>query len=119
VTGLNKERLNGYSIEGEFVKPPFYVVPGDVILDCSKVGSRKHVECVYTVMRVREDGHFEEIGRYDAGEERRGWAPEVWPFIEEALGQERPNPLAAFSDEELLAECRRRGLLADTISLQV
>jgi len=119
VTGLNKERLNGYSIEGEFVKPPFYCVPGDVILDCSKVGSRKHVECIYTVMRVREDGHFEEVGRYDAGEERRGWAPEVWPFIEEALGQERPNPLAAFSDEELLAEVRRRGLLADTISLQV
>jgi len=35
VTGLNKERLNGYSIEGEFVRPPFYITPGDVILDCS------------------------------------------------------------------------------------
>jgi len=119
VTGLNKEKLNGYSILGEFVKPPFYVTPGDVILDCSVTGSRKHPNYTYTVMRVREDGHFEKVGRFDAGEDKRGWAPEVWPFIEQALGREKPNPLAAFSDKELLAEVRRRGLLADTISLQV
>jgi len=29
---------------------------------------------------------------------------------EEAIEQERPNPLAAFSDEELIAEFRRRGM---------
>lgn len=110
VTGLDKTRTNGYSILGEFVKTPFYANAGDLVLDCSIGGSRKHQVKAYHLCRVEEDGSLTMI---EEVEHSREWAVNFWDAIEKNLPEAKgdDNPLAVFSDEEILAEARRRGLV--------
>ena len=58
---------------------------------------------------VDGDGKLEIVKKLS--NEGREWAVNLWEAIEEALPGVEENPLAAFSDEEILAEARRRGLI--------
>lgn len=117
VTGLDKSKVNGYSILGEFMRKDAvdnYVV-GGLYLDCGIGGSRKNQNKEYTLFTVLADGSCEIVA--EAGDSR-DWAVELWPAIEafhaaQAAGEEdeADNPLAAFDTDVLIAELRRRGAL--------
>lgn len=140
VTGMDKTKTNGYSIEGSFVNGPHWVMPGSIFIDCSIGGSRKNQSHHYHLFRVNDDGTATIL----AYAKSKTWAIEFWPAIGEALatvpkkeaGEEPkkipwpeeseidPNPWVAaasrvkmiknLSDEEILAEARRRGLIPAT-----
>ncbi len=109
ITGLNKAQTNGFSLQGEFLNGPAWIAPGTLILDCSKAGSRNYPVTTYHLIKVGGDGtgillQIEEIRR------ARDWAVRFWEKIEENLNQ-KENPLAGFSNDEILMEAQRRGLI--------
>jgi hypothetical protein len=142
VTGLDKTKMNGYSIEGEFVNGPAWVTPGSIFVDCSKDGSRKNIREHHHLFRINDDGTAT-ILSYAC--ESRTWAIEFWPAIEEALKavpkvEAQPEPkkipwpeeeesetdqnpwiaashrikmIESLSNDEILAEARRRGLIPE------
>jgi len=107
VTGLDKSVANGYSIKGDFMRKgtDIYTV-GGVYLDCDIGGSRKNLRRDFRLFRVLEDG-VDVLADDTSGS--RDWAVGFWDAIEEELSVE-VNPLAAFSDAELVAELGRRGI---------
>lgn len=85
IDGLDRTKTNGYSLLGEFVRLPTYFFPGDLLLDCSIGGSRKHHEKWYNLLRVNEDGTLTHLKTVHHSKE---WAINLWEVIEENLLEE-------------------------------
>ena len=111
VTGLDKSKNNGYSIQGAFVKAGDYkenYQPG-LYLDCSKNGSRKNQIWNYHLFKLDEDGFHLLQTVEDGG---RTWAVEFWEKIEEELNGNKSevtaediiNSLYEKYDEKLIKE---------------
>lgn len=114
IIGLNKTKTNGFSLLGSFVdngKSGDYIIEsGKLYLDCGIGGSRKNQEKQYKLFTI----HNDELIILAEATSYRGtnhtWATELWPEIEKFLGAEKENPLEKFSDAELLAELKKRGI---------
>jgi Zn-finger nucleic acid-binding protein len=88
ITGIDKTHTSGYSLKGEFLKDrPVWLKPGDLILDCSIAGSRKHQTKAYHLMQVQKDGTLKEL-YHDPPEypyHNKEWAVNMWDVIEKHL----------------------------------
>lgn len=109
VTGLDKTKNNGYSILGEFttIHKGMNQLQDGLYLDNNKDGSRKNQTSNYTLFSVKGDSLAIVKKVEDGG---RDWALHLWEEIEKYFG-EAESPLAKYTDEEILAEAKRRGLM--------
>ena len=90
VTGIDKSKTNGYSIQGEFFgfggdmkKNPAgseMLKIGSLILECSIEGSRKNQSREYKLVKILNDS-FELL----IEEEGSDWATDLWEIIEQNL----------------------------------
>lgn len=82
VSQIDKSKTDGYSLIGSFVNNTTWLTPG-LYIDCSIAGSRKSHDKRYALLRLTATGEVETLGTtFD----KREWAIEFWPAIEEALG---------------------------------
>ena len=106
VTAVDQSKRNGYALEGEFLNDGEHDVEvGAVIVECYPTGSVKNggkQGCVYV---VQADGSL--VRQHDSVDWHSQF-PTLRDQVVEALAGEKPNPLAAFSTEELQAEIARR-----------
>jgi len=119
ITGVDPTKTNGYAFEGEFIPLDTEVeLPvGALVMRVGFEGSRKNGVSTARLWRVTPEG-LEELSPkkgnpetyYGAGWNYRRQFITIRDTIAELLGEE-VNPLAGFSDEEILAEARRRGLV--------
>lgn len=110
VVGIDRSKNNGYSLQGEFMgKDGDTYEVSKLYLDCGIAGSRKNQEKYYNLFTVGPDGSITVIV---SAKDTRGWALELWDDIEGFLNAntEPFNPLAQYSDAELIAEMKRRGI---------
>lgn len=113
---VDKERANGYAFVGEWLKAGerAELEVGSFILCYDEAGSMKNWYPVVRLFKVLENG-LEEAYRWEGDIRERSWAlavrDEISVILAEAQGQEpeEGSPLASISDEELIAELRRRG----------
>jgi hypothetical protein len=109
ITDLNKEKTNGYSLVGSFINTPAWLPHNSLILDCSIDGSRKNQKKSYHLLEVTKSGELAEI--FSIQNSGNDWAIKLWDTIEKFLGTEKgTNQLEGYSDEELLAEIKRRNI---------
>jgi len=114
--GVDKEKANGYAFVGEWLKAGerAELEVGRFILCYDEAGSMKNWYPVVRLFKVLENG-LEEAYRWEGSIRERSWAlavrDEIAAILAEAQGQEpeEGSPLASISDEELIAELRRRG----------
>lgn len=111
ITGIDKSKTNGYSLIGDFVKFPSWAAYNTLLLDCSIDGSRNHPERNYHLLQVTQNGDLNQI--YNIKNGGKDWAIKFWDKIEEYLNSEIPdeNPLAGYSDQELIDELKRRNIV--------
>jgi len=104
VKEVDPDATNGYGLKGEFLRNgrEYELPEGAVLLFVEEKGSWKHHRSYATVMQV------------EGGELKTRLQTEYANFITvrdkllELLNQ-KPNPLAGFNDEDLIAELERRG----------
>jgi hypothetical protein len=91
VTGLDKSKTNGYSIEGEFVKNgDQYYEEGKLYIDKGVGGSRKNHKNTYTLFTFDDQGSVIVIKVIEDCEwvkNKSNWAIQLWPSIEEFLNK--------------------------------
>ena len=111
VTGLDETKKNGYSILGDFQNNnanDIYNI-GGLYLDCDIHGSKKSPKKYYVLFTVLSDGTIVTI---DTAADGVDWALNLRPAIKKFLnGTKTINPFDGFSDEEILAEAKKRGLI--------
>jgi len=122
VTGIDKTKTNGYSLQGSFLNGPEWIPVGGLVLGCSWQGSYKHPKNVtrYFLCQMQEDGTLKRLDRII---DPKSWATDLWPAIEKVLMSPAPTPavpatsetavnslIEGFTDAEILAEVKRRGL---------
>jgi len=119
VTAVDTSKVNGYAFKGEFVEDGTVEVEikPQVFLIMTTNGSRKYQTQHYSVVTMDAVGTLALTNIYTTDEER-GWALRIRDkvaalvaLVAEISGQAPASPLAGFSDEELVAELRRRGLV--------
>lgn len=109
VTGVDMSKSNGYCFDGQFVsgaannrltecEDGYYIV-------CDIGGSRKNQRKNVAVFKIAG----EEVTQVVDWVEGRDWALQIREKVAELL-DEKPNPLAGYSTEDLLAELRSRGV---------
>jgi len=110
VEKVDVTRANGYAFVGEFVRGKVEVEVGKHILVFGVRGSNKRNNPFVELHRVDPDG-LSLV--YQAGPLCEQWALDVRDDIARIVNEspEEVNPLAGFSDDEILAEARRRGLI--------
>jgi len=112
LTHVDVSKSNGYAFEGEFARRDYLVeVPtGTTYLCYGERGSTKHNYPVVMLKRVSSDGTLEII--YGKDNLNPAWALQVRDEIA-ALVNDQPavNPLADFTDEQIVDEARRRNLI--------
>jgi hypothetical protein len=119
LTGIDVTKTNGYAFAGDWVRrgERAELPVGSLVMLYDEPGSVKNWYPLVRVMRVEEDGTLHEVLSYEGEVGERSWALAVRDktaaILAEAQGQEpeEGNPLASFSDEELIAELKRRGAL--------
>ena len=84
VEELDKSVTNGFSLVGNFVKAGNFEeeYSEGLYLDCNKEGTSKKPQQDYRLFRVR-DGKVRLLDMVIDGE--RGWAPELWPAVEDEI----------------------------------
>ncbi|OQC75350.1 MAG: hypothetical protein BWX44_00081 [Spirochaetes bacterium ADurb.Bin001] len=116
LAGVDKEKANGYAFVGEWLRTGerAELEVGSFILCYDEPGSMKNWYPVVRLLKVVENG-LEEVYRWEGDVRERSWAlavrDDIATILAEAQGQEpeEGSPLASISDEELIAELRRRG----------
>jgi len=109
VTKINEGQKGGYAYEGEFLRSGQAELPvGAVLIYINPEGSVAHQYQSAKVRRVLAGGELETVREFA---NFRTEEPTIRRFVAELLDI-TPNPLADYTDENLLAECRRRGLLS-------
>jgi len=86
---IDKSKTNGYSLIGDFCKSGLQWMQPGIYLDCSKGGSRKNQNYIYTVFVLNEDGTVKAYNDGAIEVEGRGsdWAVRLWPVIEAAMAE--------------------------------
>lgn len=113
VTSVDTQVNNGYAFDGIFLKKEAEIElnDGDVIIEKCPRGSNKHrwnAGVIYKVINNR----LEKIGKeYDWGEEFLSFRDKVAEILNEQVKNEPANPLKDFSDDELIAELKRRNII--------
>lgn len=118
LTGVDKTKTNGYAFIGEWLREGerAELKIGSFILCYDEDGSLKHWYPVVRLFKVVEDG-LEEVYRWEGRTHERSWAlavrDEIAAILAEAEGwePEEISPLANISDDELIAELKRRGYI--------
>jgi len=116
LTQVDKEQSNGYAFIGEWLRAGerAELEVGSFIICYDEVGSRKYTCPVVRLFKVVEND-LEEVFRWEGRYGERSWAlavrDDIAAILAEAQGQESEegSPLANISDEELIAELKRRG----------
>ena len=127
VTSVDKSKSNGYAFEGEWLDDGEYDLPvGAVVIAKAPGGSRSRPYDIGLCYRVTEDGLVQT--NEDAGqswEHGHNWRESFLTFRDHVAEQlalmgdvEPTNPLAEYSDDEILAEARRRGLIGGARTLE-
>jgi hypothetical protein len=114
---VDKEKANGYAFVGEWLKAGerAELEVGSFILCYDEAGSMKNWYPVVRMFKVGVENDLDEVYRWEGNIRERSWAlavrDEIAAILAEAQGQEpeEGSPLASISDEELIAEIRRRG----------
>ncbi len=114
---VDKEKANGYAFVGEWLKAGerAELEVGSFILCYDEAGSMKNWYPVVRMFKVGVENDLDEVDRWEGNIRERSWAlavrDEIAAILAEAQGQEpeEGSPLASISDEELIAEIRRRG----------
>jgi len=106
-------KSNGYAFVGNWIRrgEKAELPIGSYVLTYDEPGSMKNWYPLVKLYRVTPDG-LEVALEYEGNIRERSWALAVRDRIAEILAESRgetPNPLAAFGDEELIAELQRRG----------
>jgi len=110
----DRSKTNGYAFEGVFINGSKAELAVDTIIMCyGAYGSRKYQEPfvrLYRIVDDQEKGNLELIYKKDKLSGQT-WALDVRDEIAAIVNVSTPNPLNEFSDDELLAEVKRRGLI--------
>jgi len=119
LTSVDKSKSNGFAFQGDWVRPGAVVTAPCAIVRTRGEGSWRHPESTLylDLITITSDGEaqVEEFTYpYNTAAERReailAVAEKFEQFARQHLNAEAiPNPLAAFRDEDLIAELRRRG----------
>lgn len=114
LSSVDKEQSNGYAFVGSWLRggDKAELEIGAHVLCYDEPGSMKNWHPEVTLYRVTESG-LEKIYQYEGETRERAWALGCRDEIAEIVNseQEAPNPLAGFSDEQILAEAKNRGLV--------
>ena len=110
---VDVSKPNGYAFIGNWLRrgERAELTVGSYVLTYDEPGSMKNWYPVVTLYRVTPDG-LEAVLEYEGEIGERSWALAVRDRIAEILAEsqgEVPNPLAGYSDEELITELQRRG----------
>ncbi len=116
LTQVDKTKANGYAFIGNWLRAGerAELEVGSLILCYDEAGSMKNWYPVVRLFKVLEND-LEEVFRWEGRVRESSWAlavrDEIAAILAEAQGQEpeEGSPLASISDEELIAELRRRG----------
>ena len=117
---VDKEKANGYAFVGEWLRAGerSELEVGSFILCYDEAGSMKNWYPVVRLLKVVENG-LDEVFHWEGNVRERSWAlavrDDIAAILAEAQGQEPEEGslleqrLSSISDEELIAELRRRG----------
>jgi len=117
LTQVDKNQPNGFAFIGEWLRAGerAELEVGSFILCYDEAGSMKNWHPVVRLFKVGVENDLDEVFRWEGNVRERNWAlavrDEIAAILAEAQGQgpEEGSPLASISDEELIAELRRRG----------
>lgn len=108
VTAVDATLTNGWALVGEILNPGLHDVPvGAIMVRWYPTGSVKHTYHRADILRAEADGSLTTVG------EEMDWNEAFLAIrdrVAELIDAPKPNPLATYTDDELLAECRSRGL---------
>ena len=110
---VDTTKPNGYAFLGNWLRrgERAELTVGSYVLTYDEPGSMKNWYPAVKLYRVTPDG-LEAVLEYEGEIGERSWALAVRDKIATILAEsqgEAPNPLAGYSDEELIAELQRRG----------
>ena len=114
---VDKTKANGYAFIGNWLRAGerAELEVGSFILCYDEAGSMKNWYPVVRMFKVGVENDLEEVYRWEGDVNERSWAlaarDEIAAILAEAQGQEpeEGSLLAGISDEELIAELKRRG----------
>ena len=110
VDGIDRSAKGGYCIEGSWLNEgEADLDSGTVLVACIPRGSVANGNKAIQVYVVEPDGLEPRGGEYDLWTQTPSLLDEIENALNEAVDIEE-GPLSAFSNEELLAELRRRGI---------
>lgn len=119
LTEVDREQSNGFAFKGEWLRAGerAELEVGSFILCYDEVGSMKNWNPVVRLFKVgaENENGLEEVYHWEGKIHERSWAlavrDEIAAILAKAQGQEpeEGSSLASISDEELIAELRRRG----------
>ena len=113
VAAVGKSKSNGYAFKGEFVNPKDALSECDdgLYITCSVEGSRNHPEKQAAVFEIKNDEVTRVVDWVKGGD----WALQIRDKVAALMDRPEPkkNPLAAYTTEQLLAELKRRGAIAE------
>jgi len=108
---VDTSKSNGYAFEGDFLRAgsKAELPVGTHILAYGESGSMKYHSPEVVVYRVSPDAENGLEKAYEKENLDRSWALDVREEIAEIVNaDEKENPLATYSTEELMAELKRR-----------
>lgn len=85
VTGIDKTKLNGFSILGDFINGLQYYEVGGLYLDCGIGGSRKNQKNEYVLFTLNESGDINvilKVEKWSWSSKNNDWAIQMWGHIE-------------------------------------
>ena len=110
VTSVDTTKTNGFAFDGEWLRVggKAELPVGAIVLAYSEAGGRRKPCPIAKLFRLAANGDFE-VAAEAQGED---WALDLRDKAAALVNQcgKDGNPLAAFTDEELIAELRRRGI---------
>jgi hypothetical protein len=111
VTNVDTSKSNGYAFDGEFLAAETeYDLPvGSIVIECRPDGSVKNSSKIGYIYEVRQDEN--ELACISHSYDWRGEFLSFRDLVADKINQEPPNPFSDFSNEEILAEAKRRELI--------
>ena len=107
VESVDQTKGNGYAFSGGFVSVNQEVEypEGTIIIECQPTGSVNHGGKMGVIHKVTAEG-LESLEEYDYNREFLSFRDAVAELIATPV-----NPLAEFTDDDILTEAKRRGLI--------
>lgn len=110
VSKVNLTKTNGYAFEGKFLESDkeYDLDEGDVLLFLENFGSRAKTSKEASI-KIVKNGQLETYDTYDYSSDFLDLRDKIAELLNQKPNQ--PNPLARFTDEEILGEVKKRGLM--------